>query len=174
MRTSSPRGRTLPLLATLLFTTLLLAACRQGGPFQETIDGLQAQALESELAWTLLESLTTDVGPRMAGTRGDAMAVAWAQERFEELGFDRVRLEPVTFPLWQRGYERARIVAPRVQELAVTALLWLLMIVLFYSGAQKLVYGYYFGGEFLAYVTATEDRFAFFFRHVNGNFIKQT
>jgi carboxypeptidase Q len=122
MRPTPPRGGSLPLLVTLLIITVLLAACRQSGPYQDTIDALQSRALESDLAWTLLESLTTDVGPRMPGTRGDALAVAWAQSRFEALGFDRVRLEPVTFPLWRRGYESARIVAPRVQDLAVTAL----------------------------------------------------
>ena len=89
---------------------------------RETVAGLQAQAMEDELAWSLLASLTTDVGPRMAGTPGDALAVAWAQERMRELGFDRVWVEPVEFPLWQRRSEAAAIVSPRRQAMAVTAL----------------------------------------------------
>lgn len=117
MITSFLRGA---LLALLLIP--LLVACESRGPMDETITGLQAEALESDLAWTLLESLTTEVGPRKAGTRGDALAVAWARAKFKELGFDRVRLEQVTFPFWRRGYERARIIAPREQDLAVTAL----------------------------------------------------
>jgi len=54
----------------------------------------------------------------------------------------------------------------RIQErdLAVKALRWLVVIMLFHSGFQKLVYGYYFDGQFLAYATATEDRLACFFR----------
>lgn len=101
---------------------LLLAACQRSGPYQGTIDRLQEQALASDLAWSLLTSLTVDVGPRMPGTAGDALGVAWAEERMRALGFDRVRLEKVTFPRWRRGFERARVVSPRVQDLAVTAL----------------------------------------------------
>ena len=43
-------------------------------------------------------------------------------------------------------------------------LCWITLIFLFYSGFQKLLYGRYFDGQFLAYVTATEDRFAALFR----------
>jgi Zn-dependent M28 family amino/carboxypeptidase len=108
--------------ATAFIAAFLLLGCRHAGEYADTIERLQSEALGSDLAWQLLSSLTTDVGPRMAGTRGDALGVAWAEDRFRDLGFDRVRLEPVTFPLWRRGFEQARIVAPRVQDLAVTAL----------------------------------------------------
>ena len=89
---------------------------------QAAVAELQARALEDDLAWELLSSLTTNVGPRMAGSPGDALAVAWAQERMRSLGFDRVWLEPVEFPKWQRRSESAEIVDPRRQRLAVTAL----------------------------------------------------
>ena len=58
----------------------------------------------------------------MAGTAGDYQAVAWAERRFAELGFDRVWKEPVEFPLWVRRAEQAAIIAPRLQPMAVTAL----------------------------------------------------
>ena len=109
-------------LLAALPAALVLAACQPATPHAETINQLQAEALESELAWELLTSLTTDVGPRMPGTRGDALGVAWAEAQFERLGFDRVRKEKVTFPLWRRGFEQARVVLPRVQDFAVTAL----------------------------------------------------
>lgn len=83
---------------------------------------LQQRAMQDDTAWTLLESLTTEIGPRMAGTPADARAVAWARDRMEELGFDRVSLQPVRFPRWERRGELARIVAPRQQAMAVTAL----------------------------------------------------
>ncbi|MEE4173582.1 MAG: M28 family peptidase [Xanthomonadales bacterium] len=106
----------------VLPAVLLLAACGPTTPHSETINRLQADALESDLAWELLSSLTTDVGPRMPGTRGDALGVSWAEAEFKRLGFDRVRKERVTFPLWRRGFEQARVVLPRVQDFAVTAL----------------------------------------------------
>jgi hypothetical protein len=83
---------------------------------------LRAQALAGSGAYALVESLTTEVGPRLAGSPGDAAAVAWAQAKFRALGYDRVRLEPVTFPRWVRRHERAEILAPFPQRLAVTAL----------------------------------------------------
>lgn len=109
-------------LLAALPVAFVLAACQPATPHAETINQLQAEAQESPLAWELLSSLTTDVGPRMPGTRGDALGVAWAEEQFGKLGFDRVRKEKVIFPLWRRGFEQARVVLPRVQDFAVTAL----------------------------------------------------
>jgi len=109
--------------ALLLFAALWLPATlpAESDPAAR-IATLQQAALEDELAWELLASLTTEVGPRMAGTPGDALAVAWAQQRMAALGFDRVWTEPVTFPRWRRGAESAAITVPRQQALAVTAL----------------------------------------------------
>ena len=73
-------------------------------------------------AWMLLESLTTEVGPRLAGSEGDVRAVAWAQQAMKSLGYDRVWTEPVTYPVWKRGAESAEIVSPHPQRLVVTAL----------------------------------------------------
>ncbi len=108
-------------MASLIIFLPTLAAA-QDLRYQDTIEALQERALGDGLSWELLESLTTDVGPRMAGTAGDAAGVAWAQERMQDMGFDRVWLEKVTFPMWRRGAESARVISPRVQEMAVTAL----------------------------------------------------
>ncbi len=83
---------------------------------------LRDVALERSEAWMLLESLTTEVGPRLAGSPGDARAVEWAQRAFKALGFDRVWTEPVTFPVWERRQESAEILAPFPQRLVVAAL----------------------------------------------------
>jgi hypothetical protein len=83
---------------------------------------LRERALAGSIAFDLVESLTTEVGARMAGTPADARAVAWARAKFESLGFDRVYTEPVTFPVWKRGHERADVLAPFPQPLAITAL----------------------------------------------------
>lgn len=83
---------------------------------------LRDQALGDETAWRLLESLTTEVGPRMHGSPGDARAVAWAERELESLGFDRIWREPVRAPRWVRGEESAAIVEPFPQPLVVTAL----------------------------------------------------
>jgi hypothetical protein len=79
-------------------------------------------AMERSEAWMLLESLTTEVGPRMAGTAGDAAGVAWAERAFKALGYDKVWTEPVTFPVWERRRESGAIVSPFPQRLVLAAL----------------------------------------------------
>jgi hypothetical protein len=50
--------------------------------------------------------------------------------------------------------------------LQLQILQWSVLIVLFYSGFQKLVYGSYFQADFLAYQIGTKEIFADLFRHV--------
>ena len=87
-----------------------------------TAAGLRETALASELGYRITESLTTEVGPRLAGSESDARAVAWAEAKFRELGYDRVWKEPVTFPKWVRRSESAAVVGTSAQPLAITAL----------------------------------------------------
>ncbi len=67
-------------------------------------------------------SLSDEVGPRLAGSDGDALAVKWAVEKMTALGLVNVHTEPVTVPHWVRGEERAELMAPVSRRLAVTAL----------------------------------------------------
>lgn len=103
---------------------LALAACQdaQEAHLERTVKGLQETALADDTAWTLLEALTTDVGPRPGGSAGDAKAVAWARRSMRELGYDRVWLEHVSFPLWLRRSESARLPGLASPNLDVTAL----------------------------------------------------
>jgi carboxypeptidase Q len=83
---------------------------------------LREQALASDLGWKITESLTTEVGPRLAGSEADARAVAWAKAKFEQLGYDKVWTEPVTFPKWVRRSEHAEVLGTHAQSLLLTAL----------------------------------------------------
>lgn len=83
---------------------------------------LRQAALDSDLGYRITESLTTEVGPRLAGSEADARAVAWAKAKFAELGYDKVWTEPVTFPKWERHSESARVVGANAQPLVLTAL----------------------------------------------------
>lgn len=91
-------------------------------PSLQVAAALRDQHVEPGAAYAIVESLTTEVGPRMAGTEGDVRAVAWAQRKFKALGFDEVRVEPFSFPYWRRGHERGEVLAPYPQPLALTAL----------------------------------------------------
>ncbi|WP_323846947.1 M20/M25/M40 family metallo-hydrolase [Microbulbifer magnicolonia] len=83
---------------------------------------LRDRALESSDAYSIVESLTVEVGPRPAGSEGDRRAVAWAQQKMKALGFDRVYTEQIEVPRWNRGHAHARVVAPFPQPLVVTSL----------------------------------------------------
>jgi hypothetical protein len=83
---------------------------------------LVAAAERDTGAYAIVESLTTEVGPRMAGSPAFDRAVAWAQAKFKALGYDRVYLEPVSFPQWERRHESAEVLAPYPQRLVLTTL----------------------------------------------------
>jgi len=87
----------------------------------DQVEQLKQQALKSDLAWNLVESLTTEVGPRMPGTPGDKAGVAWAVKKLNALGFDKVWTEPATFPRWIRYSESAAVISPAPQKLHITA-----------------------------------------------------
>jgi hypothetical protein len=112
-------------IAALLATSGALAAETNTTLPAKAIDiatQLRQQALADDTAWKVTESLTTEVGPRMAGSEADARAVAWAKAKFKALGFDKVYTEPVTFPKWERRSEQAQVLGANAQPLHVTAL----------------------------------------------------
>ena len=102
------------LLVSTAFTPLLAAP---------TLEDVRSAALNSdEIAYDIVEGLTTEIGPRQGGTEAEARARAWSVNKLKSLGFDNVRIEEYQMPTWVRGEETAEIVAPFTQKLAVTAL----------------------------------------------------
>jgi carboxypeptidase Q len=83
---------------------------------------LQRDALSSSHAFAIVRSLCDEVGPRLAGSPADAVAVAWAQRTMRELGLTSVHTEKVHVTHWERGEARAEIVSPVAQPLVVAAL----------------------------------------------------
>ena len=113
------------LLALCLSTLAMTANAADARLAKRTVENAGKLRLAAETgtdAYAIVESLTSEVGPRMAGTPGYDRAVAWAQEKFTSLGYDKVYLEPVTFPTWERRHERAQVLAPFPQPLSITAL----------------------------------------------------
>ena len=87
-----------------------------------TAQGLVETALESDLAYEIVESLTTQVGPRLAGSEAEARGRAWGEALGRELGFDRVSIEEFTMPYWERGEMEIVMTAPYEQALYGSAL----------------------------------------------------
>jgi hypothetical protein len=87
-----------------------------------TASSLGQKALTDPAAFDFVASLTTEIGQRLAGTEAHRLAVAWAEARLKQAGFENVHAEPFTLPAWIRGVESADITGAVPQHLAVTAL----------------------------------------------------
>src|ERR687894_1795391 len=109
-------------LALLGSAAPLIAQPAPSAPPSPQVLQLQQDALMDEIAWDIVEGLTTEVGPRLAGTEAEARAREWSVRKLQALGFSNVHIETYDMPVWVRGEERAEIVSPFPQPLAVTAL----------------------------------------------------
>jgi carboxypeptidase Q len=110
----------------LAAVTLLAAASplvAQAIPSPEKIAALRDAALNGdEYAWDITEGLTTEVGPRLAGTEAEARAREWSVRKLTAMGFANARIEPFDMPVWTRGFESAQILAPFPQPMVIAAL----------------------------------------------------
>ena len=89
---------------------------------KDEADALIAKSLQSDLGYQIIESLTTEVGQRLAGTEAEARAREWGVAKFKALGFKNVRIEPFQVDHWERHSEHAEITSPFPQKLMITAL----------------------------------------------------
>jgi Zn-dependent M28 family amino/carboxypeptidase len=83
---------------------------------------LRDSALADAVGLDIARDLTTEIGPRPAGSEAEARARDWAVARLKALGFKNVRIEPFDVKAWQRGEERGALTLPYAQPLAVAAL----------------------------------------------------
>jgi carboxypeptidase Q len=67
------------------------------------IRGIYDEALLRGHAYEDLRSLCKDIGPRLSGSSEAAMAIRWSEQKMISYGFDRVYLQPILVPHWERG-----------------------------------------------------------------------
>ena len=120
-----------PLLLIVSSLSLLVAhaaepATKHGESFSRsdlaTAATLRDRALADPTAYQLVESLTTEVGPRPAGSPGDRAAVAWAEREMRRLGFANVHTVPATVPHWVRGDAEFTVLSPWPQTMPTLVL----------------------------------------------------
>jgi hypothetical protein len=70
----------------------------------------------------VIESLTTEVGQRLAGTPAGKRAADWAAAKFKALGYDSVSVDTFPITAWVRGPESAEVVGPYPQALSIVGL----------------------------------------------------
>ena len=83
---------------------------------------LRDAAVRGTQAFQWVEKLTTEVGPRLAGSDAEASAREWAVKELTGFGFDRVWVESFPLPGWERGLETGYVISPYPQPLTLTSL----------------------------------------------------
>lgn len=73
----------------------------------KTIRRIYDEALLRGHAYEDLRSLCKDIGPRLSGSSEAAMSIRWSEQKMRSYGFDRVYLEPIMVPHWERGNPEA-------------------------------------------------------------------
>jgi Zn-dependent M28 family amino/carboxypeptidase len=96
----------------LTAATLALAVPAAAQDLAGGAAAIRDKALTDQTAWSVAESLTTEVGPRMVGSQGMERARDWAVAKLKELGFENVRVESFTTSAWSRGAESVEVVGP--------------------------------------------------------------
>lgn len=115
--------RSLVAASLLTAASSIPAQVNQSPLVDAKVAALRDAALNGDqYAWDITEGLTTEVGPRLAGTEAEARARDWAVKKLTDMGFANVRVEPFDLPVWVRGRESAEILAPFPQPMAIAAL----------------------------------------------------
>ncbi|WP_416831406.1 MAG: M28 family peptidase [Erythrobacter sp.] len=107
--------------AALIIAAPLAAEAHSDAP---SLQNVASQALESDTyAWDFVEGVTTEVGPRQAGTEAEARGRKWAVEWLNARGFANVADEPFEMETWIPGeIHRAEIISPFPQPLVIQPL----------------------------------------------------
>jgi hypothetical protein len=88
------------LSSILLFITISVSAQNTDSLF---IRSIYDQALSEGKAYEDLRSLCKDIGARLSGSAEAQMAIEWSKLKMESYGFDKVYLQEIKVPHWERG-----------------------------------------------------------------------
>jgi hypothetical protein len=113
------------LIAAVLSAARLLARAPEAAIRPETAGAAEkivARALSGTKTADIATSLSDRAGPRLAGSPGDRVAVAWGIETLQAMHFANVHPEKAPVRVWRRRSESGEVVSPYAQPLALTAL----------------------------------------------------
>jgi carboxypeptidase Q len=79
-------------------------------PDSTVIRQLFREALTRGKSYENLRYLCTQIGPRLSGSEGAAKAVTYTKQLMEGYGFDRIYLQEVMVPHWERGEKETAMV----------------------------------------------------------------
>jgi len=89
--------------------------------YTKTAQQIVETALKERKGYEYLRELC-EIGPRLSGSENSMKAINWAYEKMKSLGFDKVWLQPVMVPHWERGEAESCKILDLNRELSVLAL----------------------------------------------------
>ncbi|MEZ5946452.1 MAG: M28 family peptidase [Hyphomonas sp.] len=110
------------LALSLTFTAAADTAAMEGEALLATAQQLIDAAKTDETGLGFVEGLTTEIGPRLAGSPDEQRARDWAVAELKALGFANVRVDGFTIPYWSRTHEHLTVLGPSAQSMVITAL----------------------------------------------------
>ncbi len=121
---TSTAVKTLPFALVALAALPAPLAARTPPAPPPTVEQRADSALKNDrLAWGFVEGITTEVGPRQAGTEAEARGRQWAMAWLRAQGFANVADEPFQMDTWVPGtIHRAEVVSPFAQPLVIQPL----------------------------------------------------
>ena len=93
-------------------SSLILGLVFLSGQTKE--DSLQFRKISAEIlnngkGYTELKELTKSIGHRLSGSEAYEKSVQWAAQKLRDAGADKVWLQEVMIPVWERGKESLHI-----------------------------------------------------------------
>ncbi len=95
-------------MKNLIFFILIITSVNSFAQNDSTfIRKIYDEALENGQSYENLRSLCKDVGARITGSAEAEMAVKWGEKLLNSYGFDKVYLQEIKAPHWERGTKEA-------------------------------------------------------------------
>lgn len=123
-------NRSLPAFV-LIFILLINSSFKMPDNIKENSGNIEEQikvaqlivetALKERKGYEYLRELS-EIGPRLSGSENSMKAINWALEKMKSLGFDKVWLQPVMVPHWERGKKESCTIVESKKDLSVLAL----------------------------------------------------
>ncbi len=88
------------------------------------VQNMYHSSLGNGMSYAWLDHLSNNIGGRLSGSQGAEKAVAYTKSELEKLGLDKVWLQPVMVPKWERGSKESGYFRSEDQtyELSICAL----------------------------------------------------
>lgn len=87
------------------------------------IRSIYTEALINGQSYENLRSLCKDIGARLSGSTEAQMSIEWSKTRMEKCGFDKVYLQEIMVPHWERGTKEVGYIKTKDGKITKTNIL---------------------------------------------------